>query len=226
VGPSSDLTAKARDLSDRGLRQYQTGDFEAAIESFLAAYALSNRPALLFNVAQAYRLTGDCGRAAEYYRRYLGADVDQGLRASIEKRLAEMETCLRRQDVRDGAVASFAVTAMPVPAGAAPNAAHQLTISPAVSKPEEATPKSRQPRVIAFVGSAVVLGAVGTFLEMHARSAEADLSNRYAAGGTWDDAAQQRLDEGNRDRVLAISSFVIAALSAAIGVWSGLRRSP
>src|SRR5215468_7901426 len=68
-----DLTPTARDLSDQGLRQYQRGELDAAIESFMQAFALSNNPGLLFNVAQAFRLQRDCGRAKDYYRRYLDA---------------------------------------------------------------------------------------------------------------------------------------------------------
>src|SRR5215471_2792496 len=66
-----DLTPTARDLSDRGLAQYQRGELDGAIESFMEAFALSNNPGLLFNVAQAFRLKRDCARAKEYYRRYL-----------------------------------------------------------------------------------------------------------------------------------------------------------
>src|SRR5204863_10212398 len=66
-----DLTPTARELSNRALRQYELEHFDAAIESFTGAYALSNNPGLLFNVAQAYRLKGDCEHARDYYQRYL-----------------------------------------------------------------------------------------------------------------------------------------------------------
>src|SRR4051812_37563468 len=70
---TNDLTPTARELSNQGLRQYQLGDYGAAIESFLGAFALSDNAGLLFNVAQAYRLQRDCRHAGEYYRRYLDA---------------------------------------------------------------------------------------------------------------------------------------------------------
>src|SRR5580765_1025604 len=71
-----DLTPTARELSDQALRQYQQGELDAAIESFMGAYALSNNAGLLFNVAQAYRLKGDCQHARDYYQRYLSAVPD------------------------------------------------------------------------------------------------------------------------------------------------------
>jgi tetratricopeptide (TPR) repeat protein len=89
-----DLTPTARALSDQALRQYQHGEFDAAIESFAAAYAMSNNPGLLFNVAQAYRLKGDCEHARDYYQRYLGAAPDTPFKPSLERRVAEMEACV------------------------------------------------------------------------------------------------------------------------------------
>src|SRR6185295_2893321 len=89
-----DLTLTARDLSDQALRHYQQGEFDAAIESFMGAFALSNNPGLLFNVAQAYRLKGDCARAGDYYQRYLSAVPETPLKASLERRVAEMRACV------------------------------------------------------------------------------------------------------------------------------------
>ena len=90
-----DLTPTARELSDRGLRQYQAGDLDAAIESFMGAFALSDNTGLLFNVAQAYRLKGDCALAREYYRRYLTAAPESNLKPTVERRLIEMDTCIQ-----------------------------------------------------------------------------------------------------------------------------------
>jgi tetratricopeptide (TPR) repeat protein len=90
-----DLTPTARELSDRGLRQYQAGDLDAAIESFMGAFALSDNTGLLFNVAQAYRLKGDCALAKEYYSRYLVAAPESSLKPTVERRLIEMDSCIQ-----------------------------------------------------------------------------------------------------------------------------------
>src|SRR5690348_11036209 len=60
-----DLTPTARELSDQALHHYQQGEYDAAIEAFMGAFALSNNSGLLFNVAQAYRLKGDCEHARD-----------------------------------------------------------------------------------------------------------------------------------------------------------------
>jgi tetratricopeptide (TPR) repeat protein len=92
-----DLTPTARELSDQALRQYQQGQFDAAIESFMGAFVLSNNPGLLFNVAQAYRLKGDCEHARDYYQRYLGAVPETPFKPSLERRVAEMDACLKNR---------------------------------------------------------------------------------------------------------------------------------
>src|SRR5689334_7510905 len=61
----------ARELSDQGLAAFNQGRYAEAIRAFLASYEISPLPALMFNVAQAHRLLGDCQQAEIYYRRYL-----------------------------------------------------------------------------------------------------------------------------------------------------------
>lgn len=106
AGPDAgqDLTLTARELSDQALRQYQQGQYDAAIESFMGAFALSNNPGLLFNVAQAYRLKGDCEHARDYYQRFLSAVPETPLKASVERRAAEMKTCSESSSATAAAV--------------------------------------------------------------------------------------------------------------------------
>jgi tetratricopeptide (TPR) repeat protein len=209
---ANDLTPTARELSDQGLRQYQQGDHDAAIESFLAAFALSNNAGLLFNVAQAYRLKRDCQRAGEYYRRYLEAVPDTSMKPSVERRLEEMETCLR--------------TSSPVPAASTVRpAAADISARPTapVQTPPAARPIWRQPAVVAAAAAALAFGATGVVFAMRSRAAEQDLSQRFAGGGSWDDAAQERFEAGRRDQILSIASFVAAGASVAIATWLGVR---
>jgi len=142
---AKDLTLTARDLSDQGLRQYQRGELDNAIESFMGAFALSNNSGLLFNVAQAYRLKGDCGHAKDYYRRYLDAAPDSALRPSVERRLIEMEGCAKpatavaANAAREAAPDHDAVT-RPAPA---PAPALLPSYGPTAREPAAASPTSR-----------------------------------------------------------------------------------
>lgn len=78
---------RARAFFDVGAEAYGKGQYLLAIDAFQEAYALTERPGLLFSIAQAYqrqfRVSGDerhLAQAIEHYRRYL-ARVGNGGRA-------------------------------------------------------------------------------------------------------------------------------------------------
>jgi len=65
---------QAHAAADAGATLFDKDDFAGAANKFQEAYALNHDPSYLFNIAQAYRHTGDCIRSADYYGRFL-ADV-------------------------------------------------------------------------------------------------------------------------------------------------------
>lgn len=76
----------AQDLYAEGQTAYDRADYATAIDRWQVAYQISGASALLFNVAQAMRLSGDCARAIETYHLFLVADPDT---ASDQHRLAD-----------------------------------------------------------------------------------------------------------------------------------------
>ena len=85
---------RARALHAQGVRHYNLAEYDLAIEVFKQAYALTPFPGLLFNIAQAYRHQGECGRALEFYRSYLRQKPTAADRAEVERHLREMEACV------------------------------------------------------------------------------------------------------------------------------------
>jgi len=154
---SQDLTRTARDLSDQGLAAYQRGDFDAAIESFMGAFALSNNPGLIFNVAQAYRLKGDCGHAKEHYRRYLDLVPDSALKSSVDRRIDEMESCLQANVA--AANPSRTVAASPSTTPVTPTGGlRAVAAAPALSpRPSPAAPEKHRALTWTLRGSAAAL---------------------------------------------------------------------
>jgi tetratricopeptide (TPR) repeat protein len=86
---------KAKDLYEQGNTHYDLAEYDQAIELFKQAYSLSHRPTLLYNIAQAYRLKGDCEQALQVYKNYLRVDPSSPFRAKVESRIAEMEACVK-----------------------------------------------------------------------------------------------------------------------------------
>ena len=63
-------------LYTEGQTAYEGGDYATAIMKWQAAYDLSKENGLLFNLAQAKRLAGDCTGALTSYRNFLSRDSD------------------------------------------------------------------------------------------------------------------------------------------------------
>jgi len=94
---------QAYDLYQQGITNYNLGEFDAAIEKFKAAYALTGAPGLLFNVAQAYRLKKDYEQALYFYKTYLRLDPDAPNKGDVEARITEMERFIQEQKNLDKA---------------------------------------------------------------------------------------------------------------------------
>jgi tetratricopeptide (TPR) repeat protein len=168
----SDAKARARRSFEQGQVHYDLGEYDLAIASFREAYELSLAPALLFNIAQAHRLKGDCAQALEVYRHFLRRDPDSVHRGDAEAQIKSL-----REQCRPAAGDAVA-TGTP----AAPPAASAETASgPATKRPDglssgpptpmgvpnaiHATSPGRARVVLVVWSSAVVL--VGAAVAVH-----------------------------------------------------------
>ena len=87
--------AEARRLYALGKVEYAQGRFGQAGELFAQAYALSGAPSLLFNMAQAERLSGapHCSEALALYRSYLAALPAADNRREVQEFIAQLDPC-------------------------------------------------------------------------------------------------------------------------------------
>jgi tetratricopeptide (TPR) repeat protein len=182
----------ARQLSDRGRALHDLGDYEQAIVAYKQAYLIAPSPGLLYNLAQAYRLSGDCGEAAALYRRYLDSRPDTEARRLAEEHLAVVESCLRRGPT------TFVARGQP----------------PAVDD-EPGRGKRRLGMVLA--GSGAILIAAGAYFALDARSAGDQVANAYQHGGDWKTIGP--IDErGQRSSEMAAGLFIAGGAAVATGV--------
>ena len=93
------VSPRARELAQQGRKLYDARDYHRAIAAFKEAYVLAPSPALLFDLAQSYRLAGDCNQAAWMYRRYLDSDPGGDGHAIAETQLQSLEHCAPRPEV-------------------------------------------------------------------------------------------------------------------------------
>src|SRR5690348_18430374 len=90
----ADDKAKAKALYDEGLRHYQVAEYPEAIEAWKQSYLLSKKPLLLFNIGQAYRLSGDCKHAMTFYDNYQEADAKPSNQDELDQAVAACKTQL------------------------------------------------------------------------------------------------------------------------------------
>jgi tetratricopeptide (TPR) repeat protein len=94
AAPVTDAHERARALFDRGQVQYALGEYDQAIALFREAYELSSAPILLFNIAQAHRLKGDCAHAVELYRHFVRIAPDAPLAEEARRHISTLApTC-------------------------------------------------------------------------------------------------------------------------------------
>lgn len=101
AGPAAAQDAdlqRAKELFENGVMLYDEGSYEAAVAAFREAYALSNEPLMLYNMASALERMGRWEEALEAlngYRAYAPSDEREVLERrirSIEQRLEERGT--------------------------------------------------------------------------------------------------------------------------------------
>lgn len=84
------LKPEAQKHLDAGLALFDKGDYGKAIDEFTAAYGIDPKPKVLFALAQARRLSGDCDTAMDLYNKYLATLPSE---AQTDAAKAAMKLC-------------------------------------------------------------------------------------------------------------------------------------
>ena len=188
---------RARELAREGRVAHDARDYPRAISAFKEAYVLSPSPVLLFDLAQSYRLAGDCKDAAWMYRRYLDSDPDGDGRALAMTHLREVEKC----------------------------APHPAAVHPPPPPPPD--PPGRGERLLGIglaTGGAVLLAGAGYFA-VEARDAADRVGQTYEHGGAWTDIASQNA-RGERSAEIATALGIgggVAVVAGAVCYGLGYR---
>ncbi|MGZ3427345.1 MAG: hypothetical protein ACXVCV_11885 [Polyangia bacterium] len=138
----ADTTSEARAHFARGTKLYDLGRYHDAAKEYEATYELKDDPALLFNIAQAYRLGHDYADSIRAYKSFLRRVPDTDQRAQVETHIREMQLILDQQ--QPPTVTPPAVTTPP----------------PAEEPRAERTPLYKKWWLWTIVGGVVVVGAV------------------------------------------------------------------
>jgi tetratricopeptide (TPR) repeat protein len=188
--PAERIPQKARELADQGRAFHDAGEYMKAVAAFKEAYVLAPSPGLLFNIAQAYRLAGDCDDAAWMYRRFLDTNPAEGSRALAEQHLSAVEKCGH---------GGLLVISPPSVATPVPDPQPTVTATDVDTTPHE----NREKRLALWVGigGGVALIGAGVFA-LDASAASDKVTELYKHGGKGADVAAEDA-RGQRSATLA-----------------------
>jgi hypothetical protein len=196
---------KARHLAEKGRAAHNAGDYNAAVAAFKEAYVLAPSPGLLFNIAQSYRLAGNCDESAWMYRRFLDTHPAGDHRQLAESQLAVVEKCGR---------GGLRVSAPE------PKRNEAMVPEPTIEITKTHAPDSRSMAYKKIgIGTAVGGGALlagAAYFAYDANDASNTVEETYRRGGKWSDieAADAR---GRRSATLATALGVSGGLAVATG---------
>src|SRR5258706_10982124 len=88
----ADDTLQAKQLYDVGLRHYNVAEYADAITAWKQAYLIAKKPILLFNIGQAYRLSGDCTQATTFYDSYAREAPNPSNQEELDQAIALCKT--------------------------------------------------------------------------------------------------------------------------------------
>jgi tetratricopeptide (TPR) repeat protein len=211
-GAGMPVPEKARLLADRGRQLQRDGKFAEALEAYKAAYVLAPSPGLLFNLAQAYRLNGDCDDAAWMYKRFLDTGPRDDLKALVNEHLEKLSTCthmgfrsnLDLPNVRD-------VKAMP----SQPPRTTVVASAPPAEVDVSHARSERRAGTYLMIGGGVGL-AVAAVFAVDAHLAANDVADAYASGARNPDIRSLD-DRGHRDDAIT----AIAGVSGGAALITG-----
>ena len=211
---------KAREHYSVGLRAYDAGKYDEAIAEFEAAYRFKDAPGLLYNIAQAYRLSNRPEEALRFYRTYLERKPDAANRAEAEAKIERLASILEE---RKGRTAS-AVEAAPSPSGLsqiAPMPRTPALVAPALAPAQNAAPAeavaARPPTlfwtarragwVATGVGAAAL--ALAVYFGLEARGAAHQMEGDAIAGRAFDPAVDAKGQKAQTLSRIFLASAVV-----------------
>jgi hypothetical protein len=200
----------AEDLYTEGQAAYDHADYATAVDKWQAAYDLSKESGLLFNLAQAKRLSGDCAGAITTYRRFLAANADDT--ASEQHKLA---TDLARE--LEGTCPAKPAVIPPPTLVDHPKLDDGINSAPRLSDPQFDGRSGRSWKIagLATGGVGIVTIAIGLGLGHHGTSIGGEVTTACQTSCDW--AAQKDKDARGRREVTIGKTLDVIGVAAVAG---------
>jgi tetratricopeptide (TPR) repeat protein len=194
---------------DKATRAYDVQKYDEAVIEYQKAYEIGGVPAMLFNVAQSYRLANQLEEALRFYRRYLQRSPNARNREDVERKISELEKTVEE---RRKAAEAAAARATPI----APRPVTPVTQPVAVVRDEGMGATRVAGIVVASVGAAGLITAAIT--GKLASNRASDLESAAMMHATFDDGLPGKESNGKTYNTVAIVSAIAGGAAVITGV--------
>ncbi|HVK86692.1 MAG TPA: hypothetical protein VM513_21380 [Kofleriaceae bacterium] len=191
----------AKQLAAQGRAAHAAGAYGDAILAYKEAYELAPSASLLFNLAQAYRLAGNCHAAVQMYRRFIATEPAAEVRSLAQRHLSTVEHCADAPSRL--ALASVPEYAPPV----------DLTASAAPLYPG----RTKRRVGVGMMVAGGIAAAFAGYYALDARASSATVEAAYARGVRWQEV-RPIAEEGERSAKIGQGLAIGGVLALAGGV--------
>lgn len=220
AAPSKTDLDKAKAHFKAGEAFFSAGVFDRAINEYEAAYALTMRAPLLYNLGSAYRRLGeesgkleDKRAALDFYEKYLASDPNGKVADEARRWVGVLRPEIEKLEAEEKA----RPPAPPSPEEIRPPVAPAPAPATAADRPRKS---KKTVRIVGYAtaGAGAVLLGTGVFFGMKAKGAADDL-DAIQAGGMWD---QDLYDSGKSYERNALILGGVGAAAIAGGLVTAL----
>jgi hypothetical protein len=223
--PEPAVQREGRAHYEKGLASYHLGDFPTAIDEFKTAYTLTKAPRLLFDIAQAQRLSKEYAAALYSYNTYLRLVPGAPNRADVQMRIAELTRLLAEHNEVPPSLPpqpSPEPSPPPRPQDVSAEASPIPTPEPVVFVPPVTTDALHRAAVERWTGLGVAIGGAILFAAAAGCTATAasrgdTLRDLQSKNGAWNSHYQDLYDEGLRDQRAAAALWAIGGAAVITG---------
>jgi tetratricopeptide (TPR) repeat protein len=158
---------EAKRRYERGMAHYNLDEWDQAIAEWTEGYRVRPVPEFLFNIAQAYRLSGRAEKALAFYRKYLHNADKTAERADAERQVEALKRVIEEQQKaasappRDAVQPGLPGAGATVAAKPAPTATSVAATPPAPTGQPRQTAEASPPAGASRPANAVDLATAG-----------------------------------------------------------------
>jgi hypothetical protein len=158
AAPTPQEATQAREAFKSAQVHYDLKEYGAALEDFKTSYRMVQDPVMLFNIAQCHFFLGQNEEALGFYRNFLRRSPDAPNRATVERKIQDLERKVAAAPRPNPALASPAPPAAGSPGSVAPAPVVSPPSSTATTPPPVTT--AVPPSIVASAGAPTAPAAI------------------------------------------------------------------